>query len=118
MSSFSEPFDIPELRISPWFYVGIALVIISCTYFFIGCSPKPQPQSTAGAIPAGIKSYEVSFADTENIPDQIILRPGQSAVLLKDIVVVARVPAQGNELYAGKVILKEGTVVSAPIVED
>lgn len=81
-----------------------------------GCSGN-CPESTAQAIPASIQSYEVPMADTTTIPDMLYLRPGQSAELLEDIVGTARIPAQGDELYAGPVVLEKGIVVIKPIAE-
>ena len=48
----------------------------------------------------------------------LILRPGQSAVLLERRSVLARIPAQGDALYSGPVMLEEGTVLLKPVVEE
>ena len=56
---------------------------------------------------------EVPLADTR-IPEILCLRPGQSAMLAKDAVVVARIPVQGRELYVGEVRLEKGTMLVKP----
>ncbi len=50
-------------------------------------------------------------------PEVLILRPGQSAVILENVSVLARIPAQGEELYSGPVMIERGTVAIKPLVE-
>lgn len=101
---------------------ALAVIVIAGFWFLMvgslisGCAGK-CPESTAKAIPAAVQSYEVPIADTSTIPDMLILRPGQSAELLEDIVGTARIPAQGDELYVGPVVIQKGSVVIKPIQE-
>lgn len=50
-------------------------------------------------------------------PEVFVLRPGQSAVIMENVSVLARIPAQGDELYSGPVMIERGTVAIKPIVE-
>jgi hypothetical protein len=105
-------YQIPE-------FVGAWLLVMLTVYGMIVCingCGKSTP-STTKAIPAAVQSYEVPIADTSAIPDIIYLRPGQSAIILEDTVVSARIPAQGNELYVGPVMIQKGTVVIKPRAE-
>lgn len=78
-----------------------------------GCSDVKQP-STAKAIPDAVQSYEVPIADTSALPELLHLAPGQSAMLLKDVIVAARIPYNGRELYVGEVKIQKGTMLVKP----
>lgn len=92
--------------------VFLGLILVGCV--IAGCGQK---QAMANAIPAAVVSYEVSLSDTTATPDLLCLMPGQSAMLLQDAVVVARIPYQGRELYVGEVKLEKGTMLVKPKVE-
>ena len=49
--------------------------------------------------------------------EPMILTPGQTAVLLEDVQVIARIPYQGDELYEGPVVFQKGSMVVKPRVE-
>ena len=49
--------------------------------------------------------------------EPLILTPGQTAVLLEDVQVIARIPYQGDELYEGPVVFQKGSMVVKPKVE-
>lgn len=102
-----------------WSYALTVAVIYACLAFsFSGCTGSGGKEvSTANAIPAVVQSYEVPIADTSTIPDMLYLRPGQSAIVMDDLVGVARIPAEGNELYTGPVVISKGTIVIRPKVE-
>lgn len=99
-------------------YYGTILMVLVVFVLGVGlggCARKSVGEvSTANAIPAAIQSYEVPIADTSTIPELLHLAPGQSAMLLKDVIVVARIPYNGNELYVGEVKIQKGTMLVKP----
>ncbi|MCD7896355.1 MAG: hypothetical protein LUG50_06725 [Planctomycetaceae bacterium] len=103
--------------------LGLCMTTISVGVGMAGCATSykhmkaVEAEASANAIPAAIQSYEVPIADTSTIPDMLYLRSGQSAVLQEDIVGVARIPAQGDELYTGLVVIQRGSVVIKPKAE-
>ena len=64
--------------------------------------------------PATCPAPQVVQQASPNQPSIIQLSPGQTAMILDDVVVYARVPFNGNELYVGDVRLEKGTLVSKP----
>lgn len=96
-------------------FVALGIVIFVLGVFIGGCTGRTPPEtSTAKAILADVQRYEVPIADTSTIPELLHLAPGQSAILLKDVIVVARIPYNGNELYVGEVRLVKGTMLVKP----
>lgn len=63
----------------------------------------------------------VVFAHTSIKPttavSPIILREGQSAMLLEDVAGLVRIPYQGNRLYEGPATLQKGSFVQKPVNE-
>lgn len=96
---------------------GAMLCLIMLALIMSGCHDEPKQASTATAIPAAIQRYEVPLADTTTIPDMLILRPGQSAVLVEDMIAKAYIPAEGNRLYEGSVRFEKGMVLIKPVKE-
>lgn len=97
-------------------FFALSIVIFIMGVFIGGCVGEPSPEtSTAKAIPAAVQSHEVPVADTSTIPDMLILRPGQSAVLVEDMIAKAYIPAEGNRLYEGDVRFEKGTVLIKPV---
>lgn len=82
-----------------------------------GCREVNRANASAASIPASVQSYEVPMSDTTTVPDVLHLRPGQSAILMERVVATARIPAQGDELYVGPVVIERGAVVIKPIQE-
>jgi hypothetical protein len=66
---------------------------------------------------ATVLMFASGCASTDSKAGRLILMDGQTAVILEDTTVLARIPYQGNELYAGPVTLRRGTMVMKPKVE-
>ena len=57
-------------------------------------------------------------SDSKSNPTPVFcLKPGQSAYLLEDVTVDARIPYQDKELYTGKVKLEKAAFLMKPVIE-
>ena len=83
--------------------IGDFLALILFFMILAGCCGSPKKNAGAAKAFPAASTREVAVADTASIPNLLVLRPGQSAMLLEDVVVAARVPYNGNALYVGKV---------------
>lgn len=93
---------------------GLVLVAIIAGFIAViigGCSknavPAGQVECTAKACPVGVEPI---------VPDGIpfCLLPGQTAQVLEDIVVEARIPYQGDKVYEGPVRIEAGSMLVKP----
>ena len=94
--------------------ITIFLTLIVFFMILAGCCGSPKKNAGAAKVFPAASTREVAVADTASIPNLLVLRPGQSAMLLEDVVVVARVPYNGNALYVGKVKIERGSMLVKP----
>ena len=100
------PSDCVALAVFLFVLIGFAIV---------GCS-RSKPIEARG-VPKGVVRYEVPLSNTAAKPALVCLRPGQTAMLLENIEVEARIPYQGGELWTGRVVIEKGSMVVKPLVE-
>ena len=114
-----------------WAHVVAVIVLVVCAVmlFVTGCAKKTKPEVSKPApvqattdTPvdafASVSTDASGFAlDPSFEPDVVILRPGQTAMLLENAEVEARIPYQGGELWTGRVVIEKGSMVVKPLVE-
>lgn len=92
--------------------IGWALMIACVLAIAIaGCSNQ-QPEYTKSTPRPPVQAARVEARPSP--VDVLCLMPGQSAMLLEDVIVVARVPYSDNALYVGKVKIGKGTMLVKP----
>lgn len=96
-------------------FIGLAC-FLAIVMLVAGCTRKGTPRSVKTAPTATAEQPLVS--PEEFTPDFVCLRPGQTAMLLENIEVEARIPYQGGELWTGRVVIEKGSMVVKPIVEN
>ena len=94
--------------------ITIFLTLIVFFMILAGCCGSSKKNASAAKAFPAASTREVAVADTASVPSLLALRPGQSAMLLEDVVVVARVPYSDNALYVGKVKIGKGTMLVKP----
>ena len=104
----------------------VLVVVLALALLVSGCSKKTSSKPAAEAAPAAQTNMlimdehgNVFPLPFDSKPDVLCLRVGQSAEILEDVEVKARIPFREDEreLWVGRVVLPKGVMVVKPLVE-
>lgn len=102
---------------------GQALLCFAAIIVFlavcIGCAKKVTPKQPVAKPATAAVDADGYALDPAFKPDVLCLRPGQSAEILEDVEVKARIPYREDEreLWVGRVLIQKGSMVVKPMVE-